>query len=67
MVDRLACFIEEVTAHCLQTRMPRDITITEIPLSQRAAEAPERFQVTLAIGGMQVWAIAYHQESFEET
>jgi hypothetical protein len=67
MVDRLACFIEELTAHCLQTRMPRDITITEIPLSQRAAEAPERFQVTLAIGGMQVWAIAYHQESFEET
>lgn len=67
MVDRLACFIEEVTAHCLQTRMPRDITITEIPLSQRAAEAPERFQVTLASGGMAVWTIAYHQKSFEET
>jgi len=48
MVDRLACFIEEVTAHCLQRRMPQDITITQIPLSQRAVEAPERFQVTLA-------------------
>ena len=67
MVDRLACFIEEVTAHCLQMRMPRDITITEIPLSQRAAEAPERFRVTLADGGMPVWTIAYHQDSFEET
>jgi hypothetical protein len=67
MVDRLACFIEEVTAHCLQRRMPQDITTTQIPLSQRAAEAPERFQVTLANGGMTVWTITYHRESFEET
>jgi hypothetical protein len=67
MVDRLACFVEEVTAHCLQRRMPQDITITQIPLSQRAVEAPERFRVTLANGGMPAWRIGYHQESFEET
>lgn len=67
MTDRLACFVEEITAHCLQMRMPRGITITEIPLSERVAEAPERFRVTLANGGLPVWTIACHQTSFEAT
>lgn len=67
MLDRLACFVEELTAHCLQRRMPAEITITEIPLARRPAEAPERFQVTLARGGMPPWTILYHHSSFEET
>lgn len=36
MVDRLACFIEEVTAHCLQMRLPAGISISEIPATERA-------------------------------
>jgi hypothetical protein len=68
ILDRLACFIEEVTVHCLQKQMPAGISVTEIPLSQRAAEeTPVRFQVTLAAGGNPIWTIAYHQEPFEET
>lgn len=35
IMDRLICFVEEVTAHCLKARMPAGITVTEIPLSQR--------------------------------
>ena len=67
IMDRLSCFVEEVTAHCLQTRMPEGISVTEIPLSQRESEMPERFQVALTNGGMPIWNIAYHQSSFEKT
>jgi hypothetical protein len=65
--DRLMCFVEEVVAHCLQKRMPAGITITEIPVAERLAEAPERFKLTLAIGGMPAWQIAFHESLFEET
>ncbi len=65
--DRLACFVEELTAHCLQRQMPAGITITEIAVAQRLAEAPERFRVTLASGGLPAWQISYHHGAFEET
>jgi len=66
-MDRLICFVEEVTAHCLKARMPAGISVTEIPLPQREADMPQRFQVTLTNGGMPIWNITYHQSSFEET
>ncbi len=65
--DRLACFVEEVTVHCLQRMMPVGITITEIPFAQRLAEAPERFTVTMTSGGLTEWQITFHQSSFEQT
>ncbi|HEX9898183.1 MAG TPA: hypothetical protein VGC81_03100 [Candidatus Methylomirabilis sp.] len=67
MLDRLACFVEEITAHCLQRQMPGGITITEIALAHRVPEAPERFRVTLANGGMPTWSIVFHTSSFDET
>lgn len=67
IMDRLICFVEEVTAHCLAARMPAGITVTEIPLFQRESDMPLRFHVTLPNGGMPIWNIAYHQCSFEET
>lgn len=67
IVDRLACFIEEVTVRCFQMRMPSGITITEIPVPERAEEDPLRFRATLTSGGMPIWQIGYHQSSFEET
>jgi hypothetical protein len=67
ILDRLSCFVEEVTAHCLQARMPEGFSVTEIPLCKRAPDIPERFQMTLTNGGMPIWNIAYHQSSFEET
>lgn len=65
--DRLACFVEEFTAHCLQEQMPTGITITEIAPADRVTEAPERFRVTLVNGGMPAWSIVFHRSSFEET
>ena len=67
MMDRLACFVEDVTVHCLQLHMPAGLSIQELPLPQRLAEAPERFQITLKSGGIAIWRIAYHQGTFDET
>ncbi|MGP1677675.1 MAG: tyrosine-type recombinase/integrase, partial [Burkholderiales bacterium] len=50
MLDRVCCFVENVTAHCIQQKMAAPITITEVPLAKRRSEAPERFQLTLAVG-----------------
>jgi len=66
IMDRLSCFVEEVTAHCLQARMPDGISLTETPLFLRDSKMPERFQVTLTNGGMPIWNIAYHQTAFEK-
>src|SRR5258707_679273 len=59
-LDRLFCFVEEIAVHCLKKHIPQGITITEIPLSEREAEKPERFQVTITPGGMPPWGIVYH-------
>ena len=67
IMDRLSCFVEEVTAHCLRIWMPESFSVTEIPLSQRESDIPQRFQVTLTNGGMPLWNIFYHQSAFEET
>lgn len=67
ILDRLLCFVEEVTVHCLQRQLPTEITVTEIPVAQRLAEMPQRFELTLARGGRSMWQIAYHGSSFEDT
>jgi len=67
MTDRLLCFVEDVTVHCIQQRMPRGVSVTEISLPRRAAQMPLRFQPTLAIGGMPPWQINYHVTGFEAT
>ena len=66
MLDRVCCFVENVTAHCIQQKMAAPITITEIPLAERRSEAPERFRLTLAVGGQPRWNISYQSSSFEK-
>jgi hypothetical protein len=63
--DRLCCFVEEFMSHCLRSKMPVGVTLTEIPLAERLSEVPERFRITLADGGQPMWRIAYHQSRFE--
>jgi hypothetical protein len=67
MTDRLLCFVEDVTVHCIQRRLPAGLSITEIPLTRRTAEMPMRFQPTLTSGGMPIWKIRYHQSTFDAT
>lgn len=66
-LDKLCCFVEEVTAHCLQRQMPNGISVAEIPRNARLAELPERFRLTLCHGGEPIWTIAPHATTFDET
>lgn len=65
MLDRLSCFVEDFTAHCLQCRMPRGVAITELPHAERIAECPERFRLTLRQGGLPEWKILYCTSNFD--
>ena len=67
MVDRVCCFVEELSAYALQTRMPPGVSISEIPAVQRKEEIKERFQLALVGGGMPIWVLYYHESNFEVT
>ena len=67
MTDRLMCFVEDITVHCIQLRMPPGISIAEIPSPQRLVEMPMRFKPTLDRGGLPLWQIEYHASAFEVT
>lgn len=67
MMDRVSCFVEDVSAYGLQHKMIAEFSIVEIPLTERKPENPERFQMALARGGMRLWSIAYHDTKFDET
>ncbi len=67
MLDRLCCFVEDVTIHCLRRQLPSMIELTEIPLAAREKEMPTRFRLTLSLAGEPAWRIAYHSSAFEET
>jgi hypothetical protein len=66
MLDRLSCFIEEFLTHCFQGRLPSGAEITEIPIQWRAPQAPQRFKLTLRIGGRPAWRLLYSDRHFEE-
>ncbi|MEX0807021.1 MAG: hypothetical protein WD688_27410, partial [Candidatus Binatia bacterium] len=67
MSDRVFCFTEDVLAHALQGRMPPELSIAEIPIPDRKADCPERFEPTFVSGGATIWRIAYHDSTFDET
>ena len=66
MLNRLIVFVEDVTAHLLKKQMTGGITIAEVPVPERLEESPERFRLTLAIGGIQPWEINYRVVRFED-
>ena len=65
--DRLACFVEEVSAHLLARKLPALMALAEVPQPDRPEDVPERFRLTLANGGMPLWVIAFHASSFDES
>jgi len=67
VVDRACCFVEELCTYALQARMLHDVSLTEIPLSERKPENVARFRVALIGGGTPLWTIAYHDAKFEDT
>jgi len=67
ILDRLCCFVEEVTVYSLQTKMPSELSITEIPISDRQINCRKRFKVAFVPEGSPIWKIAYHASKFDET
>ena len=65
--DRLACFVEEVTAHLLARKLPVLMALAEVPHADRPDDIPERFRLTLSHGGMPPWIIVFHGSSFDES
>jgi hypothetical protein len=65
-LDRMCCFVEEVTVYGLRTKIDPVLSVTELPLSGRDPAAPERFRLALALGGAPPWRLAYHSKPFEE-
>jgi hypothetical protein len=65
-LDRLCCFVEEVTIYGLRTKMDPMISVAEIPRSERDPNAPERFRPALAVGGTPLWKLTYHATTFDE-
>jgi hypothetical protein len=66
LFDRIECFFEEMIVHMLQRNLPSEMTLTEIAPAARTAEAPERFRITLALGGEAPWKIRHHAEKFDD-
>jgi hypothetical protein len=66
MIDRLCLFVEEMTAYALKIQMPTGTSLTEVSVSDRKADCPERFQVTFIDGGLPIWTIRYKNNKFEE-
>lgn len=64
--NRVLCFVEEITSHLLQKALPAEVSIAEREPAERVADAPERFEIILAGGGLQPWRISYHEKRFEE-
>jgi hypothetical protein len=67
IAERIYCFVEECCAHAFQSVMQYDVSLTEIPLSQRNPEIASRFRLALIGGGTPVWTIAYHDTKFDDT
>jgi hypothetical protein len=66
VLDRICCFVEEITVYCLRRKLPRSFEITEVTVVDRDPGAPERFHITVTPGGRQPWILAAHTKNFNE-
>jgi len=64
--ERLCCFVEEMTAYCLQNQMPPSLRFEEIALSYRPSDIPERFRLGLTSVSAPRWIVAYHTNAFKD-
>ena len=66
-LDRVCCFVEELTAYCLRKNFPPGIEITEQPLAEREKSAPLRFHLAVVGGGLPPWVLSAHQREFDQS
>lgn len=66
IIDRISCFVEEVTTHCLQRKFPKGVDIKETTLAERSPEKPLRFVVTVVTDQTTTWKLTAHTSKFED-
>lgn len=67
ILDRLTCFVEDITAHCLQTQLEPGFIFTEIKLQERNPEIPKRFRLSVEQEAVEAWSICYKSILFEDS
>lgn len=67
VLDRVCCFVEEMTVYCLKKKLPQGIDITEQPLAEREKSAPLRFHLCVVPGGLPPWVLSAHGHAFDQT
>jgi hypothetical protein len=65
-IDRICCLVEELVVYMLRNRLPATFVVSEIPLADRPPDIPERFRLTVAPGGNQVWTLTAHSRRFND-
>jgi hypothetical protein len=65
-LDRICCFVEEITMFCLRSKFPQGLEITEVPIAGREANAPLRFNLCVDSGGLPPWRLSAHERQFDE-
>jgi hypothetical protein len=64
VLDRICCFVEEMTVFGLQKKLPPGFEIAEVPPSERDPIAPQRFGTTVIPGGRKPWVLTAHVKKF---
>lgn len=64
-LDRVSCFVEELTVYCLKKKLPAGIDITEQPHATRDESVPLRFHLTVSTGELPAWKLAAHEQPFD--
>jgi hypothetical protein len=67
VLDRVCCFVEEMTVYCLKKKLPQGVDITEQPLAERKESAPLRFHLCVVPGGLPPWVLSAHGRAFDQT
>lgn len=66
VINRIACFVEEITVYCLSTKLPKGIQVSEVPIMHRDAEVPRRFRLSVSPGSQAPWSLAAHTRMFKD-
>jgi hypothetical protein len=66
MLDRSLCAVEDVLAHLVAKRIGPMLALHEVAPADRTDELPERFSITMAVGGEPSWVLAYQTTRFDQ-
>lgn len=66
LYNRVACFVEEVTAHLLAKELPPTLALTERAVTARTGHDPYRFCITTANDPGGTWTIRGHTSDFDD-